>query len=387
MQRRVQSVKMMLTNHCQVPVPWTWIMGSVQLQLVWVLTGVFVDTVLLVHKWVRNLSIYKLYMYMLAFSLSDLNMFKWPPPQCEEKKTKEPKKKKERRRKKKKKKKGWKKEEGKREEKEKKKKKEVKWGEIGGKASGEGDKYVPHALCFRYIYWFVYAAKWFSIPVTVYVKLSWKSIYLTPTQQPHDTSTKVPVLDMKPRFINPYKQNITMVFHIFPAVFKLCQSTQNWKLINSSHCWWFCCWLNIRKSAEDIGFRYIPYWKSAKDRHTAKELTSWTNCSTTALSWETSILPKSGRKWAPGASCLGQGHSFYGWCPADTDPNHCISTCIETSLVLVAVSVSGQCCFMLMDWESKIFGAAIFVVSWFWCSVYWYPALLALIWPVQLAGC
>ena len=51
-------------------------MGSVQLQLVWVLTGVFVDTVLLVHKWVRNLSIYKLYMYMLAFSLSDLNMFK-----------------------------------------------------------------------------------------------------------------------------------------------------------------------------------------------------------------------------------------------------------------------------------------------------------------------
>ena len=86
----------------------------------------------------------------------------------------------------------------------------------------------------------------------------------------------MPVLDMKPRFINPYKQNITMVFHIFPAVFKLCLSTWNWKLINSSHCWWFCCWLNIRKSTEDIGFGYIPYWKSAKDEVHSERL-EWTS--------------------------------------------------------------------------------------------------------------
>ena len=181
-----------------------------------------------------------------------------------------------------------------------------------------------------------------------------------------------------------------MVFHIFSAVFKLCLSTWNWKLINSSLCWWFCCWLNTRKSTKDTGFGYIPYWKSAKDEVHSKrrvDLTTWTTRSMTALSWETSILPKSGRKWAPRAFCLGQGQSFYGWCPADTDPNHCISTCIETSFVLVAVSVSGQCCFMLMDSESKIFGAAIFVVLWFWCSVYWFPALLALVWPVQSAGC
>ena len=148
-------------------------------------------------------------------------------------------------------------------------------GREGGKASDEREKCVAHALCFIYIYMYIglcmhTAAKWFSIPVTIYVKLSQKSIYLTPTQQWHNTNTKVPVLDMKPRFINQYKQNITVVFHIFPAVFKLCLSTQNWKLINSSHCWWFYCWLNIRKSAEDIGFGYIPYWKSAKDKAHSK---------------------------------------------------------------------------------------------------------------------
>ena len=43
------------------------------------------------------------------------------------------------------------------------------------------------------------------------------------------------------------------------------------------------------------------------------------NCSTTALSWGAGILPKSGRKWAPRAFCLGQGHSFCGRCTADTD--------------------------------------------------------------------
>ena len=127
--------------------------------------------------------------------------------------------------------------------------------------------------------------------------------------------------------------------------------------------------------------------RQGAQQKTRVDLTSWTNRSTTALSWRTSILPKSGRKWAPRAFCLAQGHSFYGWCTADTDQNHYISTCIETSFVLVSVSVSGQCCFMVMDSESKIFGAAVFVVSWFWCLVYWFPALLALIWPVQSAGC
>ena len=76
-----------------------------------------------------------------------------------------------------------------------------------------------------------------------------------------DTDTKVPILDTKPRFMNPYKQNGMAVFRLFPAVLKWRLTTQNWELINSGRCWWFCCWLKIRKSKEDMDFGYIPCWK------------------------------------------------------------------------------------------------------------------------------
>ena len=224
--------------------------------------------------------------------------------------------------------------------------------------------------------------------MTVCVKLSWKSIYLTPTQTDMTPTQKCQYWTQIPDW-SIHINKISQWYSTFFLLSSNCAyiSTLNWKLINSSHCWWFCCWLSIRKSAEAIGFGYIPYWKSVKDEAHSKR-PEWTSPVELIIQRQPCPgKPASCRKWAPCAFCLGQGHSFYGWCTADTNQNHYISTCIKTSFMLVAVSVSGQCCFMLMDSESKIFGAAIFVVSWFGCSVYWFPALLALMWPVQSARC